>query len=336
MNHKKFCAIAIVYLVLSLPSCISEYTGVIPTSEPQVVVSSLLSPDRPISLELRWSKIEDDDSSFKIIDRAVVRIWEDGALIIEDICERGNLNSTIYPKYGSKYELDISVPDYGEVTASTSIPASTPSGEIEFHETRHDVANNEYYQHIKLSGMDTNTPLRALWLVAKIGYEYSDKVFSPVYYYPNTYEIDQVNSYVNSLNSAYTGSSVECEGFIRIPEDIIKQKDYLNLSFIAQAWNMGLIPTVPSGEKDQYGPCYISTISIDIMAPSDEYDRYCRSVYKQYYFRYDPDTPFLNENVIIQGNITNGLGVFAGYAVHSTVFTGYKDYYLNNYTGDQQ
>jgi hypothetical protein len=327
---KKWIATSVFLLLLT--SCVSDYTGDIPNpNNPQVVVNGLLSPDKPISIELRWSKVENEDSHFDLVRNAVIQIWEDGKLIIEETSERGNLNSDILPKYGSKYDLKVSVPNYGEVTASTSMPAAPPSGKIEFRETKHDATENFYYQHIKLSSMSLDPSLRALWLIAKIQYEYENNFSSPACYYPDTYEIDQVNVYVNSLNSAYTGSSVECEGFIRIPNDIVRTKDYLNLSFMADAWTMGLIPTSPNGNRDGVGPCYISTMAIDFIAPSDEYDMYCRSVYKQYYFRYDPDTPFLNENVVVQGNITNGLGVFAGYVVHRAVFAGYKDYFLENF-----
>lgn len=319
-------------VLLLLTSCISNYNGDIPLpAKQQVVVNSTISPDRPVSVALRWSKIENENSHFDQVRNAVIRIWEDGELVIEETSENGYLISSVFPKHGSRYELKVTVPDYGELTAKTSIPVA-PNGKMEFKETRRYAQDNEYYHHVRLSGIKLNSSSRALWLIARIQYEHEDNFSSPVYYYPDTYEIDQVNVTINSFNAAYTGSVVECEGFIRIPQDIVRKKDWLNLSFLAEPWIFFRNPPADSGGgKGELEQSYISQMAIDFIAPSDEYDRYCRSVYKQYYFRYDPDTPFLNENVVIQGNITNGLGVFAGYSVHRAVFIGYKDYFLNNF-----
>lgn len=329
MKKKKNLIIA-TGLLLFLTSCITDYKGEIPLpANPQVVVSSIISPDKPISVILRWSKPENEDDYFEQVKNAAIRIWEDGELIIDETCEKGKLNSELFPKHGSKYELKVTVPNYGDVTASTSIP-ETPAGNMSFKEIRRNEVDSECYIFVNVSGMRLNSSLRALWLVANVEYERKDNIESmtPVFHYPDTYEIDQVNIIINSLNSAYSGTVVECEGFIRIPQDIVVKKEWINFSFVAEGWlfSTSSFSGVEGGEKE-LKLSYITQLAVDFIAPSDEYDRYCRSIYKQYYFRYDPDTPFLKENVNVQSNVKNGLGVFAGCAVHRAAMTVDKKFY---------
>lgn len=300
--------------ILSLSSCTYDYDinrhfeG---EFKPKVVLNSLINPDSLIQGYVLWTKHVDDDMSgdvtkiFKKVDKFQVRLYEDEYLIFDAQCVDGFIETNIYPKEGFSYTIELDVPEYGLVRATTNIPTAT-TYTSSFDEVR------GVYSHYTMDNFVTTQKSRALWVRAMP--EYSD---GTSYDYGATFNID--NPYCDRVNGTtmyedvVNSGSVICHwDFLRIAYKNITSSLPLDFSL----WEFyEKYETVIS--EDEFGyPVYdyiklppINTLLM-LITPSDDYDKYYKDLSKQ---SIDELLPIFSVITYVHSNIENGLGIFAGY-----------------------
>lgn len=323
-------------IILSLPSlyffifitgCVDDYNiGKKLENEysPKVVLNCLLCPDSVIKVEMCWSKTHNQPGEFPVVESFSGEITEDGIVIMEFRGSGGVYRSDIAPKAGREYAIRCEVPGYGEVTATTRIPEA-PRFTARYIETR-----DRKFHHFTITEISLPEKCRAVWFNNYREYDYSGMDDIGSFYAINTF-FDQVNSVNDGDEAAAKGSNIEFEDFIRIPYKNIPSS--LPASF--SVWGYPRYSVYPTDYPDQWYEWsqeeqwewfdantlidFLESIHIQAIAPSDDYDQYCKSVYRQQYYLYIPDVPWFNETVQVYTNINNGLGIFAGYS--TSVFT---------------
>lgn len=294
-----------------LAACDIEYDFKGGTPEPRVTVNALISPQNNFSITLFWSGVYNaKNPEFEMVYEASVRLFEDGREVLafktaaksddDDIIYAASAPENSYPfrgRAGSRYRLEIDVPDYGRVAAETVIP-DAPSVEL------HTFKESGWYRHFELSKLETGRYTSAIWIRGFRRYnyennEYYDHIERHGEYYTSSPFVDMVNGVNDAYEAEDKGSAIDFEGFLRIPPENFA--DVVPLRFSA-------FGAVRSGYNESYEH------TIRIFAASDAYDRYYRSLYK-----YETNTgwnaeenPFV-EQISVYSNIENGLGIFAGY-----------------------
>lgn len=114
----------ILLLLILLLGCVSDFAfDDIPTTDPELVVFSLLSPNEPFSCYVSQTQSIADTSS-AAIDNATVIISAQG----HELCQLENQgdgyysDSTHSPEQGVEYRLQVVHHDFGEASATATIP----------------------------------------------------------------------------------------------------------------------------------------------------------------------------------------------------------------------
>ena len=307
----KSVLIAIIF-GLSFSSCEYDYVANFGEFTPQVVVNSFINPDSTIKVNLFWTKEHTDTSAYKRVDRFSAKIYENENIIFEGADLNDSILTTHYPKEGFKYRLEVNIPDYGEVVATTYIPLS-PSINV-----KHLDSLNSYgrYRHFEINNIELKDKSRSV-IVRSMGiYEKHPTKFNNWYYATNPF-CDQFNTYIDNDQTAQTNSSIYHDYFIRIP--------YLNIAkAMPLKFAISNFKTIMGGDgyigEDDWGyPIYDyvyynpTHIITEVIAPSNEYDKYLKSAYQQIELG-SSEPPIFSQTIPISSNVKNGLGVFAGYS----------------------
>lgn len=288
--------------------------------KPQVVVNSIINPDEPVTAVLFWSRHYTEKGDFKQVKKFDAELYEDDALVAQERGADSVFTTTIHPKIGKRYRLKITVPNYGEVTAETHIP--TPANASATYVA---TKGSPYrtYQHVRVDAITAVERSRAVWVrclgVYKNEEEDKEEEEECTDLYSNSPFPDQINAVLDSDDATYKGSNVGFEYFIRVP--------YQNLGMIApldfSVWLTSNIsvstdrenpPLDETGEPIWYIYYKLNVVRVDVITPSDDYDKYTKTRYKQSLYDYQPDLPFVSEIVPVYSNVQNGLGIFAGYS----------------------
>ena len=307
-------------------SCTYDYdTGYnIEDFKPQVVVHSIISPQYPIKATLFWSKFYTVKGNLKKISNFNTELYEDNILVAEINNSDSVVVTDIYPKSGKRYRLEITVPDYGVVSAETYIPTpSDASGE--FVKTK-----GWNYQHAKINGITPSEKFRAIWVRCYAYYEngYIDRSRN---LYANNSFVDQINAGMDSYYAEDKGSNIGYEEFIRVPFQNIslatpiefsarlekeKSINIENTDDVAlDEWGDPIISLDEWGDEIYYKNYKMDYMLVAVITPSDDYDKYFKTAYRQGLFDFSPDMPFAGgETVPVYCNVENGLGIFAGYS----------------------
>ncbi len=277
---------------------------------PQVVLNSIISPDSVINGCLFWTRQIDSKEDFKIVDSFYVKLYQEDKLIFEAQCAEGKFNSAIYPKVGLNYKLEVDIPNYGAIKASTMIPMPAKF-KASYIETR-----GEYvcYDHVSIDEITTAQKSRSVWITG--GYNYSDEKYNNSCKYLYTYNsfIDQDNTSQDDTDVAYRGSNVGYEYFIRVPYKNISESTPSSFS----TWAGYDISEEALVGEDFFGnPIYgeivvtFESTTILLITPSDDYDKYYKSLYLQ---QGHISASIFQKVVSVYSNIENGRGVFAGFS----------------------
>lgn len=307
--------------------------GVVYTPKP--VVYCVFTPEESFELHLSWSKKNETNNTFEVIGGAEIEIYEDDILWSTGLTDiNGLFVAGFHAVAGSNYRLQIYVPDYGYLKAETYVPDILPSGQASFIETRYNEYDDIYYHHFELSGIEIPGNNHNIWIYARYRYERDILNYTPWYYYPSTMALDQVNLFLNNTDIEYTGSNIECERFLRIPSGLISGMSPFDVSFTAKPFKTGFIVDPITGNQKKETDI-IEEVHFDFICPSPEYDKYFRSAYKQEASKYGDnyifDGAFSDQNVYVENNIENGLGVFAGYLKHTATLSGYPQYFRDKF-----
>lgn len=298
-------------IALLLTGCSYDYGVGLIDYKPQVVINSIIKhPCDTIKVSLFWTKeagSEGDD--YKRVEGFDAKIYENDFLIFEG----NNLNDSIEIKHESKggaiYRIEVEVPDYsGIVSAQTLVPI-LPTADIKH---RVDSSSRTHCHHFEINAIASESDIRSI-MVRTLGLYESIEPVTSDYLYANNPFCDQFNVYLDDL----TGNGTYHEYFIRIP--------YVHLGlaapmsfFVEDRFSMNLEPKLigyddwgfPIYEDISRSPDYIA---LELIAPSEDYDRYSKSTYQQRVMG-DTGIPIFNVIVPVHSNVSNGLGIFAGYS----------------------
>lgn len=316
------------FIIISLRLSILICTGLICTSceadydidryfeddfNPRVVVNSIISPYEPITANLCWSKYYADTSDYKLVEFFDVELYENGSLIASQQCQDGLFLTNIYPQESKTYSLKITVPNYGEINATTSIPAYITS-EIEYIkmlEADPDNSGFPYrFAHFRITKISSKDIVRAVWIMAEANYNIGgDYPLSTrrrsVYMYSDNIFIDKINARQDFWCSQAKESNISYNNFMRI--------SYANFSKVTPVDFS--IEATGRYEKEELNMIEQTDISItptytavSMLTPSIDYDQYQVSIIESSYIN-----PFGSGASSVYSNIENGLGIFAGY-----------------------
>ena len=279
---------------------------------PQVVLNSIINPDSTIKANIFWTKKNSDTSEFKRVAYTDVKLYKNGALILETESIDGKLNTNVYPEAGATYKMELIVPDYGVVTAKTYIP-QPPSSSLKLTKIVEGYSHYNTYCHMEIANLTLNEKRRSVIIKSNGIYEHGVREDSRNYYIDNAL-CDQFNATNDPFDVAERGSNISHEEYLRVPYANISAALPLNFSIAG----FGTIYTNIIIGEDEWGyPLYEYTeykctdIKVNVISPSDEYDKYLKSAYQQDAF--DFDMPIFNEPIPVHSNVENGLGIFAGY-----------------------
>ena len=265
------------------------------TPEPQVTVNALISPQNDFEISLYWSGIYTDEiMTFKPVADAEIRLLEEGREVVRCTASPDGRTSTGFrASVGCSYRLEVTVPDYGRLTAETTVPEA-PQAAINF------VRMKGGYRHFALNYLDMPEDAMSVWIQGN--YARTDKEPAVMWqkitnYYTASLFVDQVNGSNDAFEADDKGSAMVFEEFIRIPQENSQQVQPLYFS----VWGAD-------------NPSYSFRHVFRVITPSDNYDRYMRSRYKQQLNSEwsAEENPFI-EQITVYTNISNGLGIFAGY-----------------------
>lgn len=291
---------------------------------PQIVLNSVITPDSLIEGDVFWSKSISDTSAFKLVDQFHVKLYENDNIIFDDQCSDGVIKTSLYPKEGASYKIELDIPKYGVVKASTNIPTtSTFTSSYDKEKTGSgSYYGNIIYRYYTIDDIVTSQKSRAIWVKAETAF--SDKTFKKAinFYMKNAF-CDQTNVLTDDMENG--GTNVVARGslefhyhFIRIPYKNVLSA--VPLKFSTKLFQ-DLFGSAIIGEDNWGYPIYkywdipVTSINMLVITPSDDYDKYYKSVYWQKYSGFASEIPIFDDPVNVYSNIDNGIGIFAGYSV---------------------
>ena len=278
---------------------------------PKVVVNSIICPDSLIRVKCYWSRRYDEAKDFEAVEVFSGELREERNTIATFKDISGEILLDRYPVAGKTYELRITVPDYDEVRASTYVPLP-PGATVSYKESR---GGFMLYHHFNISAISQQEPGRAVWITTHA--LWGESMLRDGYtYYCNNPFLDQLNAANDEMDNVASGSNVSHDRFIRIPSKNICLAGDISFSFMASDTQTYYPPNPDPEDWDwsQREEWPLTYLYVNVIAPSDDYDKYFRSLYKQELYNYDPDMPLFDETVNVYSNIENGLGIFAGYS----------------------
>ena len=285
-------------VLLLTTGCDVDYDLGDSAAKSRVAVNALLTPQEDFTVKLHWSgTYSENKTEFRPVADAHIRLLENGQEVIGcSASADGETKTSFRAAAGCNYRLEISVADYGELSASTTVPEAPAARIAETEEKGH-------YRHFELSELIVPAAAKSIWIRGTTTSEWqweetTERETSEILeYYTVSPFVDPVNKVNDTYHAADKGASVDFEQFLRIPHKNCEA--VLPLRFSVWGSNTG-------------GTQYHHTFRV--IAASAAYDRYMRSRYKQTLnseFNAEQN-PFI-EQVTVYSNIENGVGIFAGY-----------------------
>lgn len=297
-------------------SCEYDYSDYMEKFTPQVVVNSFINPDEDIKVAVIWAKEFSDTTAFKGVKNFSARIYENETLVFEASNLSDSIITTHRPKTGAEYRLVADIPNYGEVSANTYIPYK-PITNIEFTGIKNGEYSARYYYHFEIEELEVNEKLRSIMVRSNWYYEKTYPTKYASIFVKNSY-LDQFNTNNDDYGVEYSGSDIGYYYYTRIPYVNISNAMPLTFSTVHpgnESYQTDNIIGYDDYDYPMYETIYINAthFDIEVISPSNEYDRYLKDAYLQK-LNQDIDPGIFNMAIPMPFNIENGLGIFAGYS----------------------
>jgi len=269
-------------------------------SEKHLVVNCLLSTDSVLNMYVGRSLglLEDDYNSNSLVNNATIQLFEDGVFVEElQFCGTpeyelvNSYKSTITPKIGSTYSIEVSAPGYPTVSANCVIPERVEIGSLSTYFTINEWGEEILQMSIGLNDNAATENYYQIGLSSINTYEYYDYELDSLITYSQkedlwAYPVDPwLDNIANTSENGLSFSDATFNG-----TNIV-----LNLSTYIYSYNTNE-----------------TKILIDLYSISKEYYNYLKSK-----SLYEESDPAFSEPVQIFSNIENGLGIFAGASISS-------------------
>jgi hypothetical protein len=113
----------LLFLAVGLFSCTREIDLPLPSQENELVLNGLLHPDYAIQISLTTTlPLSMGGSNFPVVDNAVVKLYEDEAMVGNLTFQDSVYMMDYHPKVGHTYMVEAAVPGYPVVRASDKVP----------------------------------------------------------------------------------------------------------------------------------------------------------------------------------------------------------------------
>lgn len=299
--------------------------------KPQVVFNSLINPDSLIRGDVLWADHVDsnerDERNYplppKNVNKFHGKLYENDILIFDAPCTDGLFKTDIYPKAGLSYRIELDIPEYGVVKASTNIP--NPTTYTSSHDEVRGHMEYSTYLHYTMDNFVVSQKSRALWVRSAPEYDDGSNTIElgllPRFFIDNPY-CDPINASNDSQDATLKGSGISHIYFLRIPYKNVTSSLPLKFSIMAFVDKLTKPKRDEDGKiihltEDEFGyPVEnrkkIKAVNTMLMliTPSDDYDKYYKSVQVQ---SNSNQMQLFGAVTYTHSNIENGLGLFAGY-----------------------
>lgn len=295
--------------VLGLVSCESYLDYDLPEEEKKLVVNALFNTDSVWTVHVSRSMGVVGWNPFKTYDNAVVKLYEDNKLVEQfaHIKDGQYISAAgLKPKQNKTYELRVSHPEHDAVSSANQLPlpiiiqkvdTSSSTNEwggrnLNLSITFNDPKNEKNYYGI-IAGYQETYVISEFYVIDSMIYEYRDTFSTSYDFYP---EIEE-NTFANN-NMMFTH-----HGLV-FSDDFFNGSTY-QIDFSSSNPGEGFDPGW--GGNIEY---LERKIWVQLNHLSQEYYWYSTSLTRQEWTQGDP----FSQPVQVFGNITNGYGIFAGYA----------------------
>ncbi len=275
------------------------------------VVNSLLGSGETVDVSLAWSRPAESTKEYEAIADAQVELKQDGQIVFTGRSNLlGRVRTGVTARKGSVYDITVRIQGHPDVTASTTVPGSssvTATGRLKGTEIHHS------YGLVDVSALEAYPGVRALW-VSLIAIYDNIEWMNRYSLYTNCPFVDQVNAARDGMDAELKESNMSFDqGFLRLPRSGFGQ-------IIPFTFSSDVFPARVAYDEN-YQPLntsYVVQLAVCVLTPSDEYDRYMRSAYKMGQ-TIGYGSPMQEGTESVYTNVSNGLGIFAGY--HRSDFT---------------
>ncbi|MDN5201359.1 DUF4249 domain-containing protein [Fulvivirgaceae bacterium BMA10] len=290
-NNQKYITCLLVVQIL-LVSCETVVDVKIPQSKPQIVLNAFINPDSTFKADISASRNILDDSNFKWINGADIKLY-DGDQLMGTFSESENGSyrlDDVKPQVGKMYRIEASKDQYQSVYAESMIPIEKARIQSALISSEMKEGYEQFFLEIEIDDKaGENFYELVVWRYNRTytfqGYELiaTDSTLMRVYIDSEDVAIDDFQDSGSSL----VFSDVLFEGKTH------KLKAGIGSFF----------------DFDNQGNRIPNSYVISLRNTNEEYFRYQRSKALQEWVDGDP----FAEPVQVFNNINNGFGIFAGY-----------------------
>lgn len=296
MNIKSF--IIVLSVVIILASCETVVDIDVPQESPSLVVNGHLNTDSSsISFHLSKTDFILSESDFESISGANVALKENGEEVgsFRETAD-GVYSSDVAPVMGNTYELTVAKEGFNTVTAIGNIPNET----IEIIDVSvEEVDRDGFFENLVKVKIKDPGEVSNFYEVGIFSYE-------PVYDF-ETGELNEEDSVINFVYLELEGTEFEDSpekfGNTVLVEDLFFNGLEYEFNLLVNSYYFSGDPFFDDDDDDE------KTLYVTVRNTSEDYYEYVRSVKIQ---NWNDGDPFA-EPVIVEGNIQNGFGIFAGF-----------------------
>jgi len=291
-----------VVVCMVLAACEKEIKMDLPSTSNMLVANCLFSPDTVFKVYVsRSAKVLGTDAR-ESIENATVEIYKNEQ-IWETLThiDKGIYTSVKFPEAGMEYTLKVSAPGYESISASGVAPEKTPLSNV--------TIKDSVYQYQGINPI----------MYAKISGEFPDPPSMENYYLLELSYVDTFLLEISYFNPIVSGDVFRKINLIdKINENpVFSSKSAIGLMMTDELFN----------GKNYLFKAYFESRFLNTSVESKKFTLNLKSLSKEAYYYYktadmqisSENNPF-SEPARVYTNITNGLGIFAGYNVSKVEF----------------
>ncbi|MBK7626035.1 MAG: DUF4249 domain-containing protein [Bacteroidales bacterium] len=323
--------IPLIFLILIIQSCEEILQIKIPDSGPMITVNCILNEGEPIQMRVSESQpyppITDTDL---VIKNAIVKLYEDD-VYIEDLVYQETFNlmriprvtaayhslNQFRPRTDHSYSIKVSSPGFPDVNSSTYLPNPVPIISIDTS-TVFTMSGPYQYKTIECKIKFRDPPgIRNYYKLSlrRTALYYLSAGSVPGYSGLFTFK-QAIPFLCHDLNAVYFKRPPESQILVTPDmemEEAMPDKIYIaDDSFDGKIYELIVMIPVYLLEDmafPQHGEKFIlRKINFELSSINEEYYKYARSNYIQFYKKND----FFSEPCYVYNNINNGTGIFSG------------------------
>lgn len=269
----------------------------------RLIVTSQFSENKALVVYVTESQLVTSNNSTAFVKNASISVFDDNQFI--ELLEFVNDDNVPYysskdltPEIGKTYTIQVNVPGHDVVTASNSIPIPVPIENVNFSPDINAGNEGDNYSQVEFS----------------VSVSIQDPVEYENYYHIFFYQQRQAYTINSEGDTLYSAIDTDTEVSIALANDNFEvlESKYHRQSFLISDENFnGNLFTLDFNGNFKYDPSkyVLGDFVIELRTVSREYYKYWDYVNAQ-----SSNNNPLNDLFVLDDNIINGAGVFAGYS----------------------